>query len=215
MSFKELNDPKAVLKAIEQCDSMGRQAFLELYGFGKARTFVLIHDGKSYDSKAIVGAAHGFQFGRPLSPNEFSGGQATVVPKLAHLGFKVIALELDEESAAIPEEVPETIWEGARRTVAVNAFERNPSARVSCIEYHGSVCAICEFDFSREFGPDFQGFIHVHHVVPLSEIGQRYVVNPKVDLLPVCPNCHAVLHYGGKVRTPEEVRELRRAARRG
>jgi len=175
---------------------------------------VLIHHGKSYDSKAIVGAAHGFQFGTPLSREDFSGGQATVVPKLAELGYKVIALELDENSAAIPEEVPETIWEGARRSITVNAFERSPAARSSCIEYHGSVCAICGFDFSVEFGADFQGFIHVHHVVPLAKIGNRYVVNPKSDLLPVCPNCHAVLHYGGKVRTPQEVIALRRNAKR-
>ncbi len=214
MNFKDLSDPKSVLKAIAEFDAMGRDAFLSHYGFGKARMFFLIHKGKSYDSKAIVGAAYGHQFGTPLTPTDFSGGQATVVPKLAELGFEVVALELNERSAAMPEEVPESVWEGARRSVTVNSYERSPAARGACIEHHGSTCAICEFDFAAEYGPEFQGFIHVHHLVPIAKITERYKVDPKNDLLPVCPNCHAVLHYGGKDRTPEQVRNLRRKARK-
>ncbi len=213
MNFKDLSDPKCVLKAIAEFDTMGRDAFLAHYGFGKARTFVLIHNGQFYDSKAILGAAYGHQFGTPLTSKHFSGGQATVVPKLAELGFKVAAQELNERSAAIPEEVPDSIWEGARRSVNVNAYERNPAARAACIEHHGSICAICEFDFASEYGPEFQGFIHVHHLVPIAKIAERHEVDPKNDLLPVCPNCHAALHYGGKDRTPEQVRNLRRKAR--
>lgn len=212
MSFRDLSDRKAVLKAIAEFDAMGREAFLSHYGFGKARMFVLLHKGRSYDSKAIVGAAYGHQFGNPLAPSDFSAGQATVVPKLAELGFNVVAMELNEQSAALPEEVPESAWEGARRSVTVNSFERNPAARAACIEHHGSACAICGFDFSVQYGAEFQGFIHVHHVVPLATIGKKYKVDPKSDLLPVCPNCHAVLHYGSKVRTPEQVRGLRKKA---
>ena len=214
MNFKNLSDPKAVQKAIKEFDSMGREAFLKHYGFGKARRFVLIHNGRSYDSKAIVGAAYGHQFGEPLTPTDFCGGQATVVPKLTELGFRVLAIELNEQSAALPEEVPDSAWEGARRSVTVNSFERSPAARAACIEQHGSVCVICGFDFHVEYGRTFKGFIHVHHVVPLAKIGKRYKVDPKNDLIPVCPNCHSVMHYGGKDRTPEQVRTLRKNAGR-
>ena len=48
-----------------------------------------MHDGKHYDSKAIVGAAHGFQFDRPLTRDAFSGGEQTVAAKLESLGFQV------------------------------------------------------------------------------------------------------------------------------
>ena len=168
MSFKDLSDRKAVLKAISEYDSMGRDAFLSHYGFGKARMFFLVYQGKSYDSKAIVGAAYGHQFGEPLTPTDFSGGQATVVPKLADLGFTVTAQELNERSSALPEEVSESTWEGARRSVTVNSFERSPAARAACIEEHGSHCSICGFDFAAEFGPEFEGHIHVHHLVPVA-----------------------------------------------
>lgn len=212
MNYRDLTNRNSVLDAIAECKTLGREAFLRRYGFGKARTLLLIHEGQTYDSKAILGVAYGKQFGRPLGPNDFSGGQATVVPKLEELGFKCVAIDVDERSMAIAEEVPEEIWEGARRTVQVNSYERSPGARLSCIELHGNSCAICDFNFALTYGSQFEGFIHVHHLVPLSKIGVRYKVNAKEDLIPVCPNCHAVLHYGGKVRSPDDVRRLLRKA---
>lgn len=78
--------------AIAECDALGRDAFLEKYGFGEARSYYLSHEGRSYDSKAIVGAAHGYLPGRTaLPPSEFSGGDKTVKARLTELGFKVEA----------------------------------------------------------------------------------------------------------------------------
>lgn len=59
-----LTDPDAVLQAIQEFDSLGEQTFLERYGFKDARGYWLKHQGKLYPSKAIVGAAYGFQIGR-------------------------------------------------------------------------------------------------------------------------------------------------------
>jgi 5-methylcytosine-specific restriction protein A len=89
MNYKDLSDRNTVLKAIAECDLMGRDAFLVRYGFKNARKFELIYEGKSYDSKAIVGIAFGYQFGTPLSSSDFSGGKNTVVPLLENLGFEV------------------------------------------------------------------------------------------------------------------------------
>lgn len=208
MNYKDLNDRKAVLKAIAEYDELGQKRFLDRYGYGKARNFLLLYKGNYYDSKAIVGAAYGHQYGTPLTHTEFSGGQATVAPLLAGLGFTIIALALDEKTSALSEEVPDSIWEGAKRTVTVNFFERNPKARTDCIEAHGSKCAICNFDFGEIYGEQFRGFIHIHHKVPLSSIGKSYKVNPKTDLIPVCPNCHAIIHYGNKTRSVDPVRKL-------
>ena len=44
------------------------------------------------------------------------------------------------------------------------------------------------------YGSIARGFIHVHHVVPLSRRKRSYTVNPKLNLIPLCPNCHAVTH---------------------
>jgi hypothetical protein len=89
MSLHDLTSLDAVLAAMEECSSIGREAFLERYGFGEARTYFLEYGGRRYDSKAIVGVAHGKQHGRPLTSEEFSGGHDTVARKLTELGFYV------------------------------------------------------------------------------------------------------------------------------
>jgi hypothetical protein len=61
MSLAELTDPVAVDAALDGFDRLGREAFLRRYGFRPSRTYFLERDGKRYDSKAIVGAAFGFQ----------------------------------------------------------------------------------------------------------------------------------------------------------
>jgi len=151
--------------------------------------------------------AHRYQFGDPLK-NTFSGGMATVVPALRRLGFEVVGSKIDERTVKAPEEVPDDLWEGARKQVSVNAYERNVKARAKCIEVHGSSCAICGFNFGNTYGDDFSGFIHVHHKVPLAEIGERYKVDPARDLVPLFANCHSILHHGGVHRSIEEVKAL-------
>ena len=82
---------EAVMRAIQEFDQLGRDAFLNKYGFGKARTYEVWIDGRSYDSKAIAGAAHGYLFGHAaLTPDQFAGGEATVQKTLERLGFNVI-----------------------------------------------------------------------------------------------------------------------------
>lgn len=98
--------------------------------------------------------------------------------------------------------------EGAKRTVVVNAYERNPKARSLCIAHWGSQCVACGFDFFNIYGTIGSGFIHVHHLVPVAEIGKSYQVNPVNDLRPVCPNCHAVLHTSNPPLSIEQLREI-------
>ena len=105
------------------------------------------------------------------------------------------------------------IREGARCQVTVNAYERDPSARRQCIEHHGTSCLICGFSFEAVYGELAQGFIHVHHLRPLSEIGSEYTLDPVEDLIPVCPNCHAVFHLRKPAFSTEEVTEFLRHRR--
>lgn len=97
---------------------------------------------------------------------------------------------------AFPEEVetPEQYFEGVSKKVSVNIYERNAEARAKCIEYNGYTCAVCSFDFQRFYGAIGENYIHVHHIVPLSEIKKEYKLDPVKDLIPVCPNCHAIIH---------------------
>jgi len=93
----------AVEAALDEFEQIGREAFLEKYGFGSARDYLVQHPatGVWADSKAIVGAAHGYQHPEqgPLSASQFSGGQATVVRLLRGLGFDVTAIQRDVDPA--------------------------------------------------------------------------------------------------------------------
>lgn len=113
-----------------------------------------------------------------------------------------------------PDEVDavETFREGAVRQVSVNAYEREPKARQKCIDYYGSSCYICDFDFGRAFGQPGKGFIHVHHLRPLSEIAEEYEIDPIKDLRPVCPNCHAMIHRRSPPFSLEEIQMLLKSA---
>ena len=89
---------------------------------------------------------------------------------------------------------PEKYPEGGKVTVTINAYERNPKARRACIAHHGAKCAACGFDFQAIYGLRGEGFIHVHHITPIGSVGKEYEVDPISDLVPVCPNCHAMIH---------------------
>ena len=88
---RELSDRQAVLAAFAEFDRLGRIAFLQKYGFGRAGRFRVIHDGRQYDAKAIIGAARGVQFPErgPLSTGDFPSNAPAVKGTLERLGFKV------------------------------------------------------------------------------------------------------------------------------
>lgn len=97
--------------------------------------------------------------------------------------------------------------EGDSRLVIVRRYERSSLNRAACIDIHGTRCQVCEFDFGDFYGPIGDDFIHVHHLVPVSEMGSDYRVDPATDLIPVCPNCHAMLHRRNPPLPPEDLRE--------
>jgi len=94
----------------------------------------------------------------------------------------------------LPTENTEELFEGIKRTVTVNSFERNSKAKQLCVKHWKAICAVCTFDFEKTYGEIGKGFIHVHHLTPVSQIGKAYQVDPINDLIPVCPNCHSMLH---------------------
>lgn len=110
----------------------------------------------------------------------------------------------------LPEELLENdqFPEGAVRRIVVNAYERNPEARARSIAHYGARCVVCGFDFESVYGFIGAGYIHVHHIMPLSSIKKSYIVDPLQDLRPVCPNCHAMLHAKTPVLAIEELRAM-------
>ena len=82
--------------------------------------------------------------------------------------------------------------EGGVQRVSVNKHERDPRNRKAAIRKHGVRCFGCRMEMAEVYGKIAEGFIHIHHVVPLSEMkGARPDIE---DLVPLCPNCHSIVH---------------------
>lgn len=98
--------------------------------------------------------------------------------------------------------------EGAYRFLNGSIRERNAAARKACLDEHGYDCAVCAFNFGTQFGSIGARFIHVHHRQEISRQPHEYVINPGLDLIPLCPNCHAMAHRRVPAFTVEELRSM-------
>jgi 5-methylcytosine-specific restriction protein A len=103
-------------------------------------------------------------------------------------------------------------WEGGGRPVMLTRPERSRKNRAACIEHYKCKCNICGFDFKKIYGDLGADFIQVHHKKGLS---RKRMVNPRKDMIPVCPNCHAVIHRRKPAFTVDEVKAAYRRAKKG
>jgi 5-methylcytosine-specific restriction enzyme A len=97
-----------------------------------------------------------------------------------------VEAEIDEETTARPE--------GAAKYSYSKRYERDPVNRRKAIEIHGCVCSVCGFDFESRYGERGKGYIEIHHTKPLSSDDDEVIIDPKTDLIPVCSNCHRMIH---------------------
>ena len=102
----------------------------------------------------------------------------------------------------------EGFLEGKTKTIIINAYERNTKAREKCIAHYGLNCQVCTLNFAEKYGEIGKDFIHVHHIKEIAKIKKQYEVDPINDLVPVCPNCHAMLHKKNPAYTISEMKEL-------
>lgn len=144
----------------------------------------------------------------PLVPDDSATGAVKTtrhwVGRLLGMVLALAAAREDPSDVLVPE--TKGLPEGALVRVEVNRYERNPRNRAICIEVHGSSCVICGFDFGQAYGEIGEGFIHVHHITPVSRLSGGYIVDPVRDLIPVCANCHAMLHRSDPPFTPDYLR---------
>lgn len=138
--------------------------------------------------------------------NQYGGD---IYPTLQRLLRHTDRIELPLTVGEIDDD--QTYPEGAIEWVRADRFERSKKAVAECKKYHGLECFVCHMRFAEVYGEVAKKFIHVHHLVPQSTRGEAYDVNPRVDLRPVCPNCHAVIHMRKPTPfTPDEVRAMLR-----
>ncbi len=97
--------------------------------------------------------------------------------------------------------------EGAPKQITQTVYERNIKARQQCIDHYGLSCFVCTFNFEKFYGDIGKDFIHVHHLTQFPLFGVEHTVDPVKALIPVCPNCHSMIHRRKKAYSPEEIKE--------
>jgi predicted HNH restriction endonuclease len=97
--------------------------------------------------------------------------------------------------------------EGGEKNNLSKRYERSRLLRDAAIRCHGVDCAVCGFNFEKLYGDIGRDFIHIHHLEQLAESGQK-MVNPVTDLIPVCPNCHSMLHKFSPPLMPVDLKKL-------
>jgi predicted HNH restriction endonuclease len=143
-----------------------------------------------------------------LSAFKIRVGKRVNVPE--RISSLPIYKKINDYVISIPNEVIEEVFvEGALTQIQVNSYERDLKARQACLAHYGYTCAACEILLSDIYGEIADRFIHVHHIKPISEIKQRYQVDPIKDLRPVCPNCHAIIHLRKPPKPPLTVDEVK------
>lgn len=101
----------------------------------------------------------------------------------------------------------EELSEGGSKKRLSNYYERNPRLRTKAIRIHGLNCMVCGFNFYKMYGVLGENFIEVHHLIPISTINEKQILNPKTDLACVCANCHRMLHRNGENKTIEDLKK--------
>ena len=104
------------------------------------------------------------------------------------------------------DEIHEYYKEGISKKTEVSIYKRSIKARQKCIDLKGCSCCVCGFDFEIAYGTIGRGFIHIHHLNQLSDINNEYDVCPEFDLVPVCSNCHSMLHRKKPAISIEELK---------
>ena len=107
-----------------------------------------------------------------------------------------------------PEPQPRELTEGAKSHIETEQKKRNPQLRKACLDHYGYQCQCCGMDFEKLYGDAGRRFIEVHHLKPISTYEDEHTVNPLTDLVPLCSNCHSMIHRGQDgVMTLQELRE--------
>lgn len=98
--------------------------------------------------------------------------------------------------------------EGRLISYYTTLYERKTKNREKAIKIHGTRCRVCGMSFQEKYGELGAGFIEIHHIKPLYSLKEEVVVNPETDLVPVCSNCHRMIHRKkGYVYSTEELKK--------
>lgn len=103
-------------------------------------------------------------------------------------------------------EEPENYFHPGVARVVVDRLEHDPFARRACIEHFGPVCQVCGMRFEEIYGKIGADFIEVHHLGPAAGAGDS--VDPVKELIPLCSNCHSMIHRGSPMFSVSDLKKV-------
>jgi len=219
VQFRLGNFAGDLLSAIRAVDEAGRRSFRSVLdgcqGAGADVVLTLNRTVRNHHDDAIwtePWRSFGFAVSKgmlAINEGDDSADMRLIVEWTSRAAAAVLAL------LPVEEEVEEStniygLPEGAKIRVEVNRYERDRRNRVAALAIHGHKCTACGIDMAARYGPAAEGMIEVHHVVPVSELGPEYIIDPGNDLIPLCPNCHAVAHRRSPPYSVDELQGMLR-----
>ena len=214
---------RKLLRQMSEADDDHRNTFASLASHAKADGFrvgVGINENHIEDlselprgewTKLEVDCDHRLP-GVKMSPADLNSAAVEVASLCLSLVLSLLPIEEVTDSVSGFEP---GLPEGARIRVEVNRYERSPVNRAACIAHYGTRCVACGLDYSEKYGQLGSEYIEVHHRIPVSEMGGSYRVDPVKDLVPVCANCHAMLHRGKPPLSVEALAQIINSLRDG
>lgn len=214
-SFKADNFAGALLRVMSEVNDVQKSGFIRAKSAAEckgAQVYAAINgrddadclDVKERWTRVEIDVSRRFASGKNAEDILETSFQATSTC----LSLVLILAGIDGNSLATEDSAVKGLPEGAKLQVEVNRYERSPVNRAACIEHYGLQCQCCGFSFQHNYGELGEGYIEVHHRTPVSKMGEDYVVDPIADLVPICSNCHSMVHRTDPPTLVEELREL-------
>lgn len=139
-----------------------------------------------------------------INPDDFAQMREIVSDLVIPVfGMAAALIGVEEATATVAGEA-----EGTPYQTLVTRYERKKVNREACIQLKGLACHACGFDFAAFYGDVGCGYVEIHHTTPVSELGPNYVIDVAKDLVPLCANCHAMVHRQNPPMPIEELKEL-------
>jgi predicted HNH restriction endonuclease len=212
-------EPKSYILYIKdkQKDILFSRTFTNMQGKDSTRHAAYRYFIKEYDSeffsniKTMTICSYSIERSRSLVRRNYRVTEfLTFIPEIYHVDLHSIEKDLEAMDIENAPEKYQSILEGKVMQFYGNKYERSPVNRQKALELHGFSCTVCGFNFERVYGERGKGFIEVHHVKPLHSFnGKEHYFDPRTDLIPVCSNCHRMIHRRpDNILTIEEVRSI-------
>lgn len=190
-----------VFKAIPNVDN-----FIKKHNLGDKLLFIKdVNDARSV--KHFLLSYRSFAMGGTISANDY---KVIVLERyidfLSDSNRQITTIASPHERKMLDDKLQETT-EGMMKEVVFFRRQRNRAIRNQCAARDNYTCRVCGFNFEKAYGERGKEFIEVHHLKPLSSYDDMHDIELD-DLISLCSNCHSMIHLGGDLKTPDDLKKI-------